>query len=238
MNGSKPSGSSPANASPAGSNPAWMGKWAHDLRGPLSPIQSALFLLRHSTGDVTERDELFELIDRQMRRLTGMIDEIGDWVRADQGRLLTRSGPIDLALIVEASRGLGANAVEVRYDNQAENVCLEGDASRLANLLSTFFWLVSTPHDSNAASGAPGSASIEVHEGSVHLTGPLSPAIRAGSDIETLFTQPQVAPAGDGLGLRLLIASAIAKGHGGELGTRASDDGAVEVVLRLPVLQS
>ena len=225
-------------SNPTGSSPAWMGKWAHDLRGPLAPIQSALFLLRHSGSDVNERDELFELIDRQMRRLTGMIDEIGDWVRADQGRLLTRSGPIDLALIVEASRGLGADAVEVTYGPGADIACIEGDASRLANLLSTFFWLVSTPRDNGASNGSPGSASIEVRDGSVHLVGPLSPAIRAGAEIESLFTQPQVAPAGDGLGLRLLIATAIAKGHGGELTTRAVDDGSVEVVLRLPVLES
>jgi len=229
-------GSNPSGTGKAGSSPAWMGKWAHDLRGPLAPIQSALFLLRHSGSDVNERDELFELIDRQMRRLTGMIDEIGDWVRADQGRLLTRSGPIDLALIVEASRGLGADAVEVHYEGDAENACLEGDASRLANLLSTFFWLVSTPRDGGSASNDSRPAvNIAVREGRVHLTGPLSPAIRAGSDIDSLFTQPQVAPAGDGLGLRLLIASAIANGHGGELGTRSTDDGAVEVVLRLPV---
>jgi len=219
----------------SGNSPTWMGKWAHDLRGPLAPIQSALFLLRHSGSDANERDELFELIDRQMRRLTGMIDEIGDWVRADQGRLLTRSGPIDLALIVEASRGLGANAVDVRYEGDAENACLEGDASRLANLLSTFFWLVCVPHDNGGANGNRGTADIAVRDGLVHLTGPLSPAIRAGSDIETLFTQPQVAPAGDGLGLRLLIASAIAKGHGGELGTRPGEGDAVEVVLRLPM---
>ena len=47
-----------------GSSPSWMSKWAHDLRGPLAPIQSALFLLRHGGNDVNERDELFELIDR------------------------------------------------------------------------------------------------------------------------------------------------------------------------------
>lgn len=218
-----------------GSSPSWMSKWAHDLRGPLAPIQSALFLLRHGGNDVNERDELFELIDRQMRRLTGMIDEIGDWVRADQGRLLTRSGPIDLALIVEASRGLGADAVEVRYENDAENALLEGDASRLANLLSTFFWLVSAPRDGAAANGTQPSATIAMSDGWVQLTGPLSPALRAGSNVETLFTEPQVAPAGDGLGLRLLIACAIATGHGGELGTRAGDGDPVEVVLRLPV---
>jgi signal transduction histidine kinase len=217
-----------------GSSPHWMSKWAHDLRGPLSPIQSALFLLRHASGETAERDELFDLIDRQIRKLTGMIDEIGDWVRADQGRLLTRSGPIDLALIVEASRGLGANAVEVRYDGDAEDVCLEGDASRLANLLSTFFWLVSTPLDASGGNGPSNAVTVGLGEGWVDMTGPLSPAIRATSKVDTLFDEPQSAPAGDGLGLRLLIASAIANGHGGELGTRSREDGGVDVVLRLP----
>ncbi|MBU8977095.1 MULTISPECIES: HAMP domain-containing sensor histidine kinase [unclassified Lysobacter] len=221
-----------------GTSPHWMSKWAHDLRGPLSPIQSALFLLRHGSADGPERDELFELVDRQIRRLTGMIDEIGDWVRSDQGRLLTRSGPIDLALIIEASRGIGANAVEVSYEDGADNVCLEGDASRLANLLSTFFWLVSTPLDTpleaGVANATKGTVTVRLDDGGVWLAGPLSAALRASSNVDTLFTEPQPAPAGDGLGLRLLIASAIATGHGGELATRATDDGGVDVVLRLP----
>ena len=217
-----------------GSSPHWMSKWAHDLRGPLAPIQSALFLLRHGSAPSAEQDELFDLVDRQIRRLTGMIDEIGDWVRADQGRLLTRSGPIELALLIEASRGLGANAVDVRYEGDAENACLEGDASRLANLLSTFFWLVSTPQEAGVANAVAGSVAIGLDEGWVRLSGPLSAAVCATGNVETLFTEPQSAPASDGLGLRLLIASAIAKGHGGELGTRQGVDGGVEVVLRLP----
>ncbi len=217
-----------------GTSPHWMSKWAHDLRGPLAPIQSALFLLRHGSTASAEQDELFDLVDRQIRRLTGMIDEIGDWVRADQGRLLTRSGPIELALLIEASRGLGANAVDVRYEGDAENVCLEGDGSRLANLLSTFFWLVSTPQEAGVANGAAGTVAIGLDEGWVRLSGPLSAAVRASGNVETLFTEPQSAPASDGLGLRLLIASAIAKGHGGELGTRQGADGDVEVLLRLP----
>ena len=163
-------GSNPSSPNASGSSPAWMGKWAHDLRGPLSPIQSALFLLRHSSGDVNERDELFELIDRQIRRLTGMIDEIGDWVRADQGRLLSRSGPIDLAQMVEASRGLGAAAVPVRYLGGADEACVEGDASRLANLLSTFFWLIAARNGTEHAGSGEG-ATIETGGGWVELSG-------------------------------------------------------------------
>lgn len=217
-----------------GNSPSWMGKWAHDLRGPLSPIQSALFLLRHGGVDGAERDELFDLIDRQMRRITGMIDEIGDWVRADQGRLLTRRGSIDLAQMIEASRGLGATAVEVEYVGEAETACVLGDASRMANLLSTFFWLVAAPAEVTDVSGRRNAAVVEADEARVRMRGALNPAMLAGSAIETLFTEPQPAPLGDGLGLRLLIAGAIAQGHGGELGTQPRADGGIDVVLQLP----
>lgn len=217
-----------------GHSPSWMSKWAHDLRGPLSPIQSALFLLRHGGVEGAERDELFDLIDRQMRRLTGMIDEIGDWVRADQGRLLTRSGTVDLAQMIEASRGFGATAVDVEYVGDAEAACVLGDASRIASLVSTFFWLVSAPAEDTDASGRRNAATVEADEQNVRMSGALNPAMLGGGAVETLFTQPQPAPLGDGLGLRLLIASAIARGHGGELDTQPRADGGVDVVLRLP----
>lgn len=217
-----------------GNSPPWMAKWSHDLRGPLSPIQSALFLLRHGGVQGTERDELFELIDRQIRRLSGMIDEIGDWVRADQGRLLSRSGPIDLAQMVEASRGLGAAAVPVRYLGGADEACVEGDASRLANLLSTFFWLIAARNGTEHPGSGDG-ATIEAVDGWVELSGVINPAVLGGGDVESLFTQPQPAPMGDGLGLRLLIAHAIASGHGGQLQARAGEGGSTRVELRLPL---
>ena len=169
-----------------------------------------------------------------MRRLTGMIDEIGDWVRADQGRLLTLRGSIDLAQMVEASRGLGATAVAVEYEGDADTACVLGDASRLANLLSTFFWLVAAPAEDADATGRRNAATVHADEDSVRLVGALNPAMLAGGAVETLFTQPQPAPLGDGLGLRLLIASAIAQGHGGELSTQPHAGGGYDVVLRLP----
>lgn len=217
-----------------GNSPSWMSKWAHDLRGPLSPIQSALFLLRHGGVEGAERDELFDLIDRQMRRMTGMIDEIGDWVRADQGRLLTRRGSIDLAQMIEASRGFGAGAVAVEYLGDADTACVLGDASRMASLLSTFFWLIATPAEEPDGNARRNIATVQADENGVRLSGAINPAMLAGGAVEALFAEPQPAPLGDGLGLRLLIAAAIAQGHGGELGTLQRGDGGFDVVLLLP----
>ena len=42
---------------------------AHDLRGPLAPLQTAAYLLRNGQLDDTRQLELYDLIERQTRRL-------------------------------------------------------------------------------------------------------------------------------------------------------------------------
>src|SRR5690606_18459517 len=77
----------------------FLGRLAHDLRGPLAPLQTATYLLRTGELDDARREELHQLLDRQSRRLGGMIDELDDWLRASQGRLLgttTRTEPVAL----------------------------------------------------------------------------------------------------------------------------------------------
>lgn len=208
----------------SGTTPAWMGKWAHDLREPLSPMQSALYLLRYGESEGAERDELFDLIDRQIRRLVSMIDEVNDWVRADQGRLLHIRGPVELQLLIEGClSAAGASAVDigVEYRDGADRARINGDASRLASLFSTMLWLMSSPSpDVGAKAGvAPARAvvSLDREAGSILFEGPLLRASGIRGSIANLFAEPQPASMGDGLGLRAVIALAIAQGHGGEL---------------------
>ncbi len=218
------------------STPAWMGKWAHDLREPLSPIQSALYLLRHGGAEGAERDELFELIDRQIRRLVSMIDEVNDWVRADQGRLLHIRGPVDLMLIIEGTLSVaGSNGIQIEYGEGAEHARVQGDAPRLASLFSTMFWLMSSPAADGSRQDALATVSVDRAEGVVHLEGALSPAVGVHGPVETLFDQPQPASLGDGMGLRALIAMAIARGHGGDLGIRDHGPSDQRLHLTLPL---
>ena len=94
------------------SKPALQGleRLAHDLRGPLAPLQTAAYLLRGGQLDDAKRGELHELIERQVRRLGGMIDELDDWLRAGQDRLLgttTRVEPVALLEVAMSAAGLG-----------------------------------------------------------------------------------------------------------------------------------
>ena len=80
-------------------HPDWSQRVAHALRDPLSPMQTAVYLLRSGEISAEERVRMLELIERQGVRLAGMIDELSDCLRAQRGRLLARrtevvSGPI------------------------------------------------------------------------------------------------------------------------------------------------
>ena len=221
----------------SGSTPPWMSKWAHDLREPLSPMQSALYLLRHGDSQGAERDDLFDLIDRQIRRLVSMIDEVNDWVRADQGRLLHIRGPVELMLIIEGSlNAAGPGMLPVEYRDGVESARVNGDAPRLAGLFSTIFWLMSSPAvDGAETAEARAIVSLDRQTGSVHVEGKLSRALGIRGSLANLFAEPQPAAMGDGMGLRALIAMAIARGHGGEIVLREEGPDVV-LHLTLPLL--
>ena len=83
----------------------WLERLAHDLRGPLSPIKSAVFLLRRPDVGAVERGELLDMVDRQSDRLLDMVAELSAWVRCQQGAIVKRRDRIEPTGI-EVGRGL------------------------------------------------------------------------------------------------------------------------------------
>ena len=114
----------------------WLERLAHDLRGPLSPVQTAVFLLRDERTGAEDRAELLDVIDRQTKRLGRMIDEVSDFVRADKGRLLVRQEAVDLDLLLEdIGPRLRDLPPEITFDPDARNLVLHGDVVRLGQLM-------------------------------------------------------------------------------------------------------
>ena len=188
---------------------------AHDLRGPLAPLQTAAYLLRNGQLDDTRQHELYDLIERQTRRLGGMIEELDDWLRAGQDRLLgttTRVEPV--ALLEVAMTGAGCTGGEpADIDDDSLLAAVVGDQRRLVQLLR-----IVLEHAKAHAGGAP--PLVRVRSAGDRLT---LEVIAAGGDAgdagpaATLLEQPLPHPAEDSLGLRLLVACAIARAHGGSL---------------------
>ena len=191
---------------------------AHDLRGPLAPLQTAAYLLRSGELDDARQQELHELIDRQVRRLGGMVDELDDWLRAGQDRLLgttTRIEPV--ALLEVAMTGAGCTGGEPPdIDDASLLASVVGDQRRLVQLLRTLL-------DHALVQGGGAQPRIRVRTEGDALVLDLVAENEAPTDPASLLEQPLPDPGEDSLGLRLLVARAIARAHGGSL--EAHDDG-------------
>lgn len=202
---------------------------AHDLRGPLAPLQTAVYLLRTGQLDDARREELHELLDRQARRLGAMIDELEDWLRIGQDRLLGTTGrvePVQLLEIAITSAGC-AGGEPPDVDDASLLASVVGDQRRLTQLLRTLL-------DHARASGGGAAPHVRVRcDGSRLVLDVVATGGDAGK-VEALLAQPLPDPGDDSLGLRLLVAKAIAHAHGGSL-EAADEDGRLRLRCTLPL---
>ncbi len=114
---------------------------AHELRNPLAPIRNAVELLRMKGPLPVDKRGPAEVIDRQARALTRLVDDLLDISRITQNRLELRREPASLSAIVEAaieaSRPLidaGGHDLEVSLPD--EPIVLLADVTRIAQVLS------------------------------------------------------------------------------------------------------
>jgi signal transduction histidine kinase len=190
----------------------WFDRLAHDLRSPLTSLQTAAYLLRSDPGGSNTK-ELADIVVRQAQRMGKMIEELDDWSRAEQGRLVDATETLDLdgALDMALAGVQGCMLEPMHLGNDANGLVVRADGTRLPQLFRTMLEQV--------MSRDAGSARITVARAgdraqvTVMDDGPaLASEVRA-----KLLDAPQIPPPDNGLGLRLLIARAIAEGHGGEL---------------------
>ena len=190
---------------------------AHDLKAALSPIQTAAYVLRR--GDALQEGTTMELaavIERQTRRLARMIDEASEWQRAADGRLSLRADDILPGELLDACLAATDGAPRVHW-NTASDIVFRGDSYRLQQMLVAMLAF--------ACSRDPGRAPVlEASATPGRLAWTMTDAGSA-CEVAALLTRPADAPADDGLGLGLLLAQAIARGHGGELRVSAEGSG-------------
>ncbi|HEY4575176.1 MAG TPA: PAS domain-containing protein, partial [Thermoanaerobaculia bacterium] len=114
---------------------------AHELRNPLAPIRNAVELMRQvETIDPTFQPSR-EMVERQVKHLARLVDDLLDISRITQGSIRLRKEVVDLGTIVqravEGNRPLiESRAHTVSLGLPAEPVRLEADATRLEQVIS------------------------------------------------------------------------------------------------------
>ena len=204
---------------------SWLDRVAHDLRGPLMPLQTAAYLLRSGQLDAARQSELIDVIERQTRQLARMIDELGDWMRSSQERLLATREPCVMALLLDYAT-TGAKVPPPHVEDASDGAIVDGDTQRLTQLLRILLSYASSDNTT---------ATVRLHCEDGRLQVDVLGAVAEGATpAETLFQAPQHAPFDGGLGLQLLLAQRIAEAHGGTL--EACDvDGERRLRLSLPL---
>jgi PAS domain S-box-containing protein len=211
----------------------------HELRNPLSPIVSALKLIRMrgETGFVRER----EIIERQVQHLVRLVDDLLDIARVTRGKVELKCERVDLAQplgkAIEMARPL-LERHRHRLDVDIEpNLAWQGDPMRLAQVVSNLLTNAAryTPPGGRVVLRACGADGDRVRL-SVQDTGiGMSQELRA--QVFDLFFQGKrnIDRAEGGLGIGLALVKNIVGQHGGHVEAHSAGPGhGSEFVVLLP----
>ncbi|HEV3261939.1 MAG TPA: response regulator [Gemmataceae bacterium] len=113
---------------------------AHELRNPLAPILNALHIMRVAGSKAPAVEQAKGIIDRQVRHMARLVNDLLDVSRIARGRNLLRTQRLDLTrLVLEAGEdyrsALEKAGQELVLDLPPEALWVEGDATRLSQVV-------------------------------------------------------------------------------------------------------
>jgi signal transduction histidine kinase/ActR/RegA family two-component response regulator len=214
---------------------------AHELRNPLAPIRFALDAMTTDPLPATAT-RARDVIERQVRQLVRLVDDLLDVSRITADKIQLRSEPVDvgrmLMVAVESTAPLAA-AAEQTLDVQvsANSTPVHGDAARLvqvfANVLNNAVKF--TPrggHIRVTAGPEAGEAVVRIRDSGVGIAKDVLPRVF------DMFQQaePVLERSTGGLGIGLTLARRLVEMHDGKIAVGSPGVGqGTEVEIRFPL---
>ena len=214
----------------------------HELRTPLMPIAMAVSALHARMPADPEIGRVRDIVDRQLRHLTRLVDDLLDMSRLTHSKLQLSVERLDLRRIVadavEATRQrIAVRRHRVTLHQSDTPVWIDGDPVRLGQIAMNLL--------SNAAKFTPPEGHIEVtvdRDGADGVLSVRDNGIGIPADTLPMIFEPftQGAPAGAaserGLGIGLALVRGLVEAHGGVVtATSAGHERGSEFVVRLPL---
>ncbi|MEO5697866.1 MAG: PAS domain S-box protein [Burkholderiaceae bacterium] len=217
---------------------------AHELRNPLAPIGGALKVISLS-NDAHQQRNARDVIDRQMRQMVHLIDDLMDVSRITQGKVMLRRESVDLTGAVhQALEAVRPLLETLEHDltlslPPSGTIAVDADPTRLVQIIANLL--------NNAAKYTPAGGTVSV---TTDLDGSFAtvavqdsgPGIHAGMlpRIFDMFAQDPATTgrAQGGLGIGLALVRKFTELHGGSVEAHSGGDVAgTRIVIRWPLFE-
>jgi CheY-like chemotaxis protein/nitrogen-specific signal transduction histidine kinase len=209
----------------------FLGTLLHELRNRLAPLQSSLYLLQRAEPGGEQAGRMIANLDRQIRQLTALTDDLLDVTRLSRGKLALQCKTFDLCdfarKVVDENQALFAgSSLGLVVDVPDQPLLVHADTTRVAQVVGHLL--------NNAAKFSPAGSEVTLSVKSSPASNRASISVRdtgTGMNPELLslafepFFRGDQAPARTqgGLGLGLALVKGLVEMHGGNV--HAASDG-------------
>jgi two-component system, chemotaxis family, CheB/CheR fusion protein len=223
---------------------------AHELRNPLAPLRNAVEILRNPARNDDDAARTLDLIDRQITKLSRLVDDLLDAARITRGQVLLRKERTDLRVIVQRALETTQDLMRARGQKlsvlpASESLIVDVDPVRIeqvfVNLLNNASKYtrdqgsISVSMDllRHGEAGRP-MAVVRVRDDGVGIEPEMLPRVF------DLFTQADrsLARTQGGLGIGLSLVRSLVDLHGGRVAVQSEGpDRGSEFTVSLPALE-
>jgi PAS domain S-box-containing protein len=216
---------------------------AHEIRNPLAAIRTSVTVLQRAGGDPQAASAAMGAIDRQMRHLVRLVEDLLDVARISRGKLALQRATMDLRQAleqaIEASRPLceeNEQSLEVEFPSRP--LLVDGDGVRITQAISN---LLSNACKFSTRGGKirvgvdieSGHAIIRIRDSGIGIAAEQLPRVfDMFTQIDTGLERSQ-----GGLGIGLNLVKQLVEMHGGRVEARSEGLGkGSEFVVHFPLL--
>jgi signal transduction histidine kinase len=216
---------------------------AHELRNCLAPARSAVDVLKHLGAPDPTLHWARDVVDRQVRHMARLLDDLLDLTRVGQGKVSLRKGPVELRAVIEHAVEVSRPLVEARRHQlmvslPADPLRLEADAARLTQVVANLLNNAAKYTDEGGkiwleAEAQGAEVVLRVRDTGVGIPAEVLPRVF------DLYAQEERSRghAQGGLGIGLALVRSLVELHGGTVTARSEGEGrGSEFTIRLPAL--
>jgi PAS domain S-box-containing protein len=204
---------------------------AHELRNPLAPIGAAASILKLARGDEAKTLRACDIISRQVKHMTGLVDDLLDVSRVTRGLVRLEKKNVDVKRAVSEALEQARPLIEQRQhrvivQSSPSHAFVEGDHNRLVQVVGNLLHNAAkfTPergHITLAMDVDDGLVKVVVEDDGVGMTPEmLTGAFELFAQAERTLDRSQ-----GGLGIGLALVRSLIDMHGGRVSAQSEGPG-------------